>query len=152
MTDYLAAGRLGYRIFHTYRSIHEGLSIVLDAFGINPSQWGVLNRLAANGPMTQAQLAAAVQRQPATITNTVDRMVKAGLISRTPSASDRRVNIISILPKGEEILAEAIPAVTAYTTHLAEGMSPADVALLVDALNRIDAKATAFVESSAPAD
>lgn len=127
MTEYNHNDALGYRVFRTYRSFHESMSNLLGLYGITPSQWGVLNKLVEHGPVTQAQLAKLVQRQPATITTTVDHLVKAGLVVRTPSPDDRRINIVSIQPEAQAMVAEIGPRAHCLSRAYCEGIPEEDL-------------------------
>ncbi len=63
--------------------------------------------LAANGPMTQAQLAQLVRVQAQTMGKTISRLESHGHISRQRSASDRRSQIVSLTDRGREAVADA---------------------------------------------
>ncbi|WP_373991790.1 MarR family winged helix-turn-helix transcriptional regulator [Duganella sp. BuS-21] len=54
-------------------------------------------------PPSQTRLAARAGVEDPTMVATVDRLVKAGYMVRTPSATDRRVKLLSLTPAGQEI-------------------------------------------------
>jgi MarR family transcriptional regulator for hemolysin len=54
-------------------------------------------------PPSQTRLAARAGVEDPTMVSTVDRLVKAGYMVRTPSATDRRVKLLSLTPAGQEI-------------------------------------------------
>ena len=58
--------------------------------GLTPSQFLVLQEIAERGEPTPSALAAALQFGQATITNIVDRLEQAGLVTRVRSERDKR--------------------------------------------------------------
>jgi MarR family transcriptional regulator for hemolysin len=54
-------------------------------------------------PPSQTRLAARAGVEDPTMVSTVDRLVKAGYMVRTPSPTDRRVKLLSLTPAGQEI-------------------------------------------------
>jgi len=54
-------------------------------------------------PPSQTRLAARAGVEDPTMVSTVDRLVKAGYMVRTPSATDRRVKLLSLTLAGQEV-------------------------------------------------
>ena len=54
-------------------------------------------------PPSQTRLATRAGVEDPTMVSTVDRLVKAGYMVRTPSETDRRVKLLSLTPAGQEI-------------------------------------------------
>ena len=88
---------LGYRVYRTQRMLAQCLEDALARYGITPGQWNALNQLDKRGPLSQRALADALQRKPATITRSIDKMEEMGLVERVPDATDRRANVIVCL-------------------------------------------------------
>ncbi|MDB5532570.1 MAG: transcriptional regulator, MarR family [Hyphomicrobiales bacterium] len=61
----------------------------------------------------QAELAAQIGYDRATIGGVIDRLEAKGWVSRTASREDRRQNVLAITPAGEQAVAQALPAVEA---------------------------------------
>ena len=61
----------------------------------------------------QAELAAHIGYDRATIGGVIDRLEAKGWVSRTASREDRRQNVLAITPAGERAMAQARPAVEA---------------------------------------
>jgi MarR family 2-MHQ and catechol resistance regulon transcriptional repressor len=77
-----------------------------------PDQWfEVLLRLARSpgGALRMSDLAAQVALSPSGLTRAVDRLERAGLVSRASCPSDRRGAYAVIAPRGREVLEEALP-------------------------------------------
>lgn len=128
---------VGYRLFRAQRVVHRCLESALEPYGITPAQWNSLNQLASKGPMSQRQLAAAVRREPATITRSIDRMEKAGLVERFPDPKDRRVNIIGVTQAGEELLSAVQSAARMANERVERGFTAEEARLLGELLDRV---------------
>lgn len=60
----------------------------------------VLIVLLTRGAMSQSRLAKEMQRQPATLSQQLEAMEQAGLVSRAPNGQDRRLLDVSLTPAG----------------------------------------------------
>ncbi|WP_051969801.1 MarR family winged helix-turn-helix transcriptional regulator [Kitasatospora azatica] len=77
-------------------------------------------------------------------TRLIDRMVQARLVTREPSADDRRVQLVFTTEHGRRTLATAAAAHTRETDRLLHAaLSPAEAAAMVDALDRLGRQARA---------
>ncbi|MET0320781.1 MAG: MarR family transcriptional regulator [Duganella sp.] len=106
--------------------------------GISQSSWMAIALTAKETePPSQTRLAARVGVEDPTMVATIDRLVKAGYMLRTPSATDRRVKLLSLTDAGwtvyesvkqeadvvrTELLSRADPAVLAIVTGFLEKM------------------------------
>ena len=106
--------------------------------GISQSSWMAIALTAKEKePPSQTRLASRVGVEDPTMVATIDRLVKAGYMVRTPSATDRRVKLLSLTESGMqvyrsvkqeadavrgELLAKADPAVLAIITGFLEQM------------------------------
>jgi DNA-binding MarR family transcriptional regulator len=93
--------------------------------------------------MTQTALAQQASVEQPTMANTLNRMERDGLISRTPDPNDRRSALVSLTELGRERAEEAMHAARTVNAAAAAALSPEEVALylemthkLVDALSR----------------
>lgn len=94
---------------------------VFDAFfedlagdGIKPGEFTLLWVLSLNDPLPQGSLARVLSIKPAHMTKLVSRLVKAGLVLRTPSAEDRRVVNLTLSPEGAAFVARHKPTFKAF--------------------------------------
>lgn len=128
---------LGYRLYRTQRAVHRDLEEALAPFGISPAQWNALNQLERRGPLSQRQLAAAIQREPATITRSIDKLEKAGLVERHPDPNDRRANVISLTPAGTDLLSDVQQPVIESNERLLDGLNDEEIRMAIDLLDRV---------------
>lgn len=128
---------LGYRVYRTQRMLAQCLEGALAKYGITPGQWNALNQLDRQGPLSQRALADALQRKPATITRSIDKMEKMGLVERVPDANDRRANVIVLLPAANDLLVRIQPEAVELAEKVSDGLSDEEIALLFRLLDAI---------------
>jgi DNA-binding MarR family transcriptional regulator len=78
-------------------------------FGITPDQFSILRWLSEGDPqgLTQRSLTDLMASDPNTITSTLSRMEKIGLVSRQPHERDRRAYRVKIQPAGRRTFEKA---------------------------------------------
>jgi DNA-binding MarR family transcriptional regulator len=72
---------------------------------IDRSTYGILCRLADDGPQRLGALASGFGLDPSTITRQVQAMEKAGLVDRRGDPQDRRAAILDLTTEGRTVLA-----------------------------------------------
>jgi MarR family transcriptional regulator, transcriptional regulator for hemolysin len=85
------------------------------------------------GPKSQSDLAKRLRVEGATITRMIDILSNEGLVERSPDSKDRRVNLISISPKGEIVLERIFEIYDELRFHILDGLAPEDI----DTLHRL---------------
>ncbi len=85
----------------------KGLTRELSYYGVTVPQFYALLSLEKRGracPMNE--LAQATQQARATMTGIIDRLVRMGLVERERKESDRRVVMVGLTKRGEQLLEE----------------------------------------------
>jgi len=79
-------------------------------FGLNTGEFKVLMKLreAPGQRMTAGALADRLDLSSSAMTNRLDRLEEDGLVSRQRDTEDRRSVLVSITPKGEDVLDRAV--------------------------------------------
>jgi MarR family transcriptional regulator for hemolysin len=76
----------------------------LKHLGLSQASWMAIALTAKEKePPSQTRLAARAGVEDPTMVSTVDRLVKAGYMVRTPSETDRRVKLLSLTPAGQKV-------------------------------------------------
>ena len=132
---------IGYRVYSTQRALYRSLEVSLAPFNLTPGQWNALNQLEEHGAMTQKQLVERLQKEPATIARSIERLVQRGLVKRTPNPNDRRANIVEVTPAASSLLSEIEPSVARRHEQIAEGISESDLDAFFDVLEQVEANA-----------
>jgi DNA-binding MarR family transcriptional regulator len=95
-----------------------------DESGLSAPRLSALSVLVSSGPMSLAELAAAAQVRPPTMSRLVDALVVAGLVTRDPVPYDRRSVRIEATPEGRSLLeasrARRVGALAARLGRLAD--------------------------------
>lgn len=71
---------------------------------LDRSAYGILCRLADQGPQRLGALATAYGLDPSTITRQVQALERAGLATRSTDSADRRASILTLTEEGLEVL------------------------------------------------
>lgn len=86
-------------------------------------QYRVLARV-HQGFTSPTLLARLARRSLPTLSETIEGLVKRGLVERTPSATDRRAVILTLTPKGEKSLHVAEERMEELANELITALSP----------------------------
>jgi DNA-binding MarR family transcriptional regulator len=95
-------------------------------FDLTPVQFAAMQVLQATPGIDQAQLAAAIAYDRATIGGVVQRLEKRGYVERIVSATDRRAREVSLTPAGQAVLEDALPIVEALQNDILPGLTEAE--------------------------
>jgi DNA-binding MarR family transcriptional regulator len=97
--------------------------------------------------MTQAGLADVMEVETATIARLIDRLESAGWIARKPSASDRRVKLVSMTDKAAAIMDEVAEIGQKLRDDMLIDLSAADRDQFVSTLSTIKSRLIRLLES-----
>lgn len=100
---------------------------IINELGITTPQFMALQILFNNGNLTIGELSQKMSLACSTITDLIDRMEKAHLVVREKSNKDKRVVIVSILPKGKDVLDKALDRRRAFIKAKLRDMSIEDI-------------------------
>lgn len=89
-------------LFQLFRSQRREMTAMKTELQLNPAQVHLLFNLEPGQAVPMSELAESLVLDASYITGLVDRMEERGLLQRQPSASDRRVKLISLTPEGME--------------------------------------------------
>lgn len=98
------------------------------------NQMSVLSTLDRHGAMTAGELAAYEQVQPPSMTKTIGCLLDAGLVTRTPSAHDRRQVVVDVTPSARDLLDEDRRRRDAWLAGVLRDLEPDQYAALIAAL------------------
>ncbi len=120
----------------------------LSSVGMTRAQWQALGSMKRFGPVTQAALADVMEVETATIARLIDRLEAAGWVERRHDASDRRVNLVSITEKADEIMDEAGAIGQQLREDMLIDLSEGEREQLVRLLSKIRARLIRLLEIS----
>jgi MarR family transcriptional regulator, organic hydroperoxide resistance regulator len=76
--------------------------------GLSPVSAWALVQLDPKAPVSQKELAARLKCNPSTVVDPADRLEEAGLVARRAHPEDRRVNVLTVTPKGATVRKQLI--------------------------------------------
>ena len=103
-----APKRLPVLLRRAWYGLNQAFRQRIAHLGITPDQFSILRWLNEGDPngLTQRTLTDLMASDPNTITSTLTRMERAGLVSREPHERDRRAHRVRMKPKGRRAFEE----------------------------------------------
>jgi MarR family 2-MHQ and catechol resistance regulon transcriptional repressor len=98
----------------------------LEAAGLSPTQFGVLEALYHIGPLYLGELARKLLKSSGNLTLVVGNLEKRGLVTRTRQIADKRFYRVSISAKGKKLIAEVFPQHLERIVAAMSALSPAE--------------------------
>ena len=96
--------RFSAALHGTARAWRLAIDRRLKHLGLSQASWMAIAYIAkAKTAPAQTRLAASVGVEDPTMVATIDRLVKAGYVLRTPSETDRRVKLVSLTAAGQQV-------------------------------------------------
>lgn len=114
----------------------EGRQILVD-INITVPQFTALQILINNGSLTIGELSQHMSLACSTLTDLIDRMEKSLLVERKRDKKDKRVVIVTVLPKGYEVLEEVLNKRREYLKGMLENFSLMDMENLNKSLEKL---------------
>jgi DNA-binding MarR family transcriptional regulator len=102
--------------------------------GMTLLQLTALHLISALGPVTLTALAQALGTKPPATSAMVDRLIRAGLVCRTPDPQHRRRVQLTVTAKAEPIVGDTDPGTARRLQAVLAGMSPRTRRHLIDVL------------------
>jgi|KBSSwiStaDraftv2_1062776.scaffolds.fasta_scaffold1780379_1 DNA-binding MarR family transcriptional regulator len=127
------AGRLRMTAFRLTRLLRQQ-----DTEGLAPTLSAALATIVRDGPLTLGELAAREHVAPPSITKAVEKLVAAGLATRAPDETDRRVVRVTATGAGRRRVAQNRSRRTAWLAGRLTDLSPADLAKLAAATDVLE--------------
>ena len=94
---------VGYMLAQVCRLHRQRADVLLNQIGLHVGQEMFLCGLWANEGVTQTELAEILQLQPATVTNTLQRLEREKIIERRDDLDDQRVSRVYTTEKGRNL-------------------------------------------------
>lgn len=98
-------------------------------FDLNKSQAGILFTLHHSESMSQKELAARLNVTPPSITSSIQKMEKAGYLTRHPDPADQRVMRLTLTEKGESCIQGVYAVAEQMEEIMFRGMSREEIML-----------------------
>ena len=128
---------VGYNLVMACRAHNTRVRTLLTDLGLHPGQEMFLLSVWEEEGLTQTELADRLQVQRATVTNSVTRLEKVGLIQRRPDVEDGRIYRIYLTDKGQQIRKATRSVWNDMETAITTGFSEEETSTLHMMLARV---------------
>jgi MarR family 2-MHQ and catechol resistance regulon transcriptional repressor len=126
------------------KAFHAGAKYLyagLQETGIDDTDFRILEVLLNKGPLPVNTIGPKVNLTPGSISTAVDRLVERDLVSRIESPEDRRVRVVSLTPKGKELIAPIFRKHAAEIKKVFADASPRELRALEATLKKMGKRA-----------
>ena len=127
----------GYLLAQVCRAHHARARALLDEIGLYRGQQFVLCALWKEEGLTHSDLADRLHVHPATVTNALKRMERAGFLERRPDPEDQRVSRVYLTEAGREIRGSVERVWSQLEEQTVEGFNDEEQAALERLLERV---------------
>ncbi len=132
--ELVAIAPLSHAIFRVARA-HKALAgRLLREAGLHPGQELVLTALWARGPQRMVDLVAAIESDAPSMTRSVARLERAGMVRRSPSPTDGRVTIVEATEASQALRAHVEHAWAELERATVGSLTPAQRVRILEAL------------------
>lgn len=137
MAKLTRAESLGYQINHLARLLARAIDVELAPLGVTAGQMPTLLALYEEDGLTQRTLRTRVQVEQPTLANTLSRMVRDGLVVRTPDAEDRRLVRLHLTARARRIQPGVVAAAQAINARALRGLPAGERRQMLSQLARM---------------
>lgn len=121
---------LNYQLIHLLKEHRQRAEEGLSQLGLHVSQELVLFVLWQEEGLSQSELAARLSVEPPTLTKALQRMERAGLLTRRADTQDTRVSRVYLTEEGRALYVPALKVWQDLETQTFRGMTEIEKALL----------------------
>jgi MarR family transcriptional regulator for hemolysin len=120
------------------RSLRAGIDSRLEPMGLSQAQWRPLLILhKAGGPLSQTELARQLEIEAPSLVRLLDRLAEKKWVERRSTPGDRRVRQVFLMPAAQQLIAQILPVVHEVKEQALAGLSVAEIAACLIALEKI---------------
>ncbi|TWT89895.1 Multiple antibiotic resistance protein MarR [Pseudobythopirellula maris] len=134
---------IGYWIARAHQEYMRAFNEMLAPHGITFRQAQVLGWLAAEGPMSQSEMANRLMIEPPSLVGILNRSEAAGLVERRPDPEDGRVKLIHPLPEATRVWELVAECGQVMLSRASAGLSEEELATLHRVLLKVRENVTA---------
>jgi MarR family transcriptional regulator for hemolysin len=131
--------RFSSALHSTSRAWRQAVDRRLKYSGVSQASWMTIAVAAkARAPLSQSELADRLAVEGATMVAMVDRLVKAGLVIREPSVTDRRIKRVVLTPAGNLLYDKVRAEAAALRKELLANIDPKALLVATELLERLE--------------
>ena len=128
---------IAFLITRLHFRMHRDFQDALEPVGIEPAHVGILTALEETGPISQSELARLFAVSGAHMVQLIDELEQRQLVTRRRLETDRRSQVIELLPSADARLADAVPIAEDIVATRFSPLSATQSRLLIEHLRRL---------------
>ncbi|MCI0711342.1 MAG: MarR family transcriptional regulator [Chloroflexi bacterium] len=128
---------VGFRIIQFIKAHRKLAEAAFSEVGLYPGQEMILFELWEEEGLTQSQLAENVCVEPPTVTKTLQRLERAGIVERRQDVEDARVSRVYLTPEGAALRDQVQQMWDDLEAMTIKGLTDAEKALLLRLIEQI---------------
>lgn len=117
--------------------IAEEAHKLVDPYGLNPTEFGVLELLYHRGPQPIQKIGQKILLRSGSMTYVVNKLEERGYLARVTCEKDKRITYISVTDKGTELIEEIFPAHTKNIESLMSGLNAEEQDLAINLIRKL---------------
>lgn len=126
-----------FKIAITANKISNTLTKSLKTYDIASEQRAILDIAKKRGDITQNQISSILGKDKTTVSRSLDAIEKKGYIKRVSDKDDKRVKLVQLTKRGEEVLDNSKEFMEEFRANSLDGLDEKDKQLLSSFLERI---------------
>nr|WP_263328216.1 MarR family transcriptional regulator [Neobacillus sp. Marseille-Q6967] len=127
-----------------YKAINEHVNKVIQANGLNPTEFAVLELLYHKGDQPMQQIGGKILLASGSITYVVDKLEQKGMLVRVACPNDRRVTWAQITEKGKNFIEEIFPEHAQQIHSLMSSLTDTEKQQAIELLKKLGLPAGKF--------
>lgn len=128
---------VGYLINHLARLFSDSLQKEIKPLGLSTGVFPIMLHLWETDGLTQKELVEQVGIEQATMTNTLNRMERDGLVERKKGTKDARLRLICLTSFGKSLSDPATQIAAKQNFSLLQGLSKAEQRQLIGLMDKL---------------
>ncbi|MGB5793975.1 MarR family winged helix-turn-helix transcriptional regulator [Poseidonibacter sp.] len=134
---YKLQNSIAFKVSQTANKLNNDFNKVLNNYNIAPEQRATLEIIQNDKDINQTKIAQILGKDKTTICRSLTSLEKKGLITKSEIKNDKRVNILKLTKKAEEVLEESKESVYEYREKLSQSLDKDEIKMLFSLLEKI---------------
>jgi MarR family transcriptional regulator, 2-MHQ and catechol-resistance regulon repressor len=127
-----------------YKAINEHVNKVIQAYGLNPTEFAVLELLYHKGDQPMQQIGGKILLASGSITYVVDKLEQKGMLKRIACPTDRRVTYAQITEEGKKFIQDIFPEHAQQIDKLMSSLNESEKLEAIELLKKLGLPAGKF--------
>lgn len=120
-----------------YRAVNEHANKLIQAYGLNPTEFAVLELLYHKGDVPLQQIGGKILLASGSITYVVDKLENKGYLKRVACPNDRRVTFAQITNEGKQFIESVFPEHESRIHELMSELTPDEKETAIGLLKKL---------------